>query len=119
MERTAMGEIADFEEEFGGGTNETLWLKEHQNVTTIIPQNLPSLNLKLLLRPGVYLLFWKGECVWVGKSSCPLKRLNNHLGKIKFDDVKVHSCAENLLSAMEIAYIKALQPKLNINAGGS
>lgn len=63
--------------------------------------------------PVVYFLISGGEIVYVGKSKSVLERLSSHRGK-DFDSVATVACDADQLDLMEIAYIAALEPCLNV-----
>lgn len=63
--------------------------------------------------PVVYFLISGGEIVYVGKSKNVLERLSSHRGK-DFDAVATVACSADQLDLMEIAYIAALEPRLNV-----
>jgi predicted DNA-binding transcriptional regulator AlpA len=65
--------------------------------------------------PGIYILLFEGEIVYVGQSICPLRRLGDHSSdKGKFFDAYVHiPCRPRDLLALEGLYISKFKPKYN------
>ena len=92
-------------------------------------------NISKLLHCGVYTLLRKGEVVYVGKSTQPLRRIHRHVlnrgklikrtinpdagpavnGKgINFDGVWFLPCMLGQLSTLESFFIKKYMPKHNV-----
>lgn len=65
-------------------------------------------------KAGVYLLYDKGEVVYVGQSKNPMYRIGSHIqeGKKQFDEFLVYE-TENY-DAVEAFLIRALRPKYNL-----
>ena len=64
-------------------------------------------------RSAVYLLFYKGELVYVGQSVKPLQRIGQHQREKTFDSYRILYCAENRRLYWESKLINALKPRLN------
>ena len=64
-------------------------------------------------RSAVYLLFDKGELVYVGQSVKPLQRIGQHQREKTFDSYRILYCAENRRLYWESKLIGALNPPLN------
>jgi len=64
-------------------------------------------------RSAVYLLFNKGEIVYVGQSVKPLQRIGQHQRDKTFDSYRILYCAENRRLYWESKLIDALNPPLN------
>ena len=64
-------------------------------------------------RSAVYLLFYKGELVYVGQSVKPLQRIGQHQREKTFDSYRILYCAENRRLYWESKLINALRPRLN------
>lgn len=64
-------------------------------------------------RSAVYLLFDKGEIVYVGQSVKPLQRIGQHQRDKTFDSYRILYCAENRRLYWESKLIDALNPPLN------
>ena len=64
-------------------------------------------------RSAVYLLFDKGELVYVGQSVKPLQRIGQHQRDKTFDSYRILYCAENRRLYWESKLIDALNPPLN------
>ena len=64
-------------------------------------------------RSAVYLLFDKGELVYVGQSVKPLQRIGQHQRDKTFDSYRILYCAENRRLYWESKLIDALKPPLN------
>ena len=62
---------------------------------------------------GVYFLYAKGKCIYVGKSIHMANRLKSHNHKGKFDDVQFTLCAKRDLKETEREQIEKLDPPLN------
>ncbi len=88
-----------------------------------------AVNVSALLGAGVYLLYSRGEVVYVGKSKCLLNRIYAHhyrqryrdrphvsdkVEGIDFDGMEVVSCRPSRLDELETALIKLYSPCYNI-----
>ena len=83
-----------------------------------------------ILKPGVYLLWWHGKVVFIGKTKCLLPilaahRAANHgprlpewfpIKRIQFDDVEIIACAMDRASLLLPALIDLHQPTHNLHA---
>jgi hypothetical protein len=73
-------------------------------------------NVSYLLHPGVYVLCYRGEAVYVGQSRRPLSRIGQHFnGYIRFDRVYFIRCECDELAELESRMIHTLMPRLNKN----
>ena len=89
------------------------------------------IDISKLLHCGVYVLLRRGEVVYVGKSTKPLKRLVTHMrnrnreiedrvgptlnGKgINFDGIWFLPCMLGQLATLELYFIRKYLPKYNI-----
>ncbi len=68
-----------------------------------------------VIRPGVYLLFWGEEIVYVGQSIHPYGRIHQHdKEKLKsFDSFRILHCREKHLNYWERKLIRRFDPKYN------
>jgi len=66
-------------------------------------------------KAGVYLLYDKGEVVYVGQSKNPMYRIGSHIqeGKKQFDEFLVYETED--YDAVEAFLIRALRPKYNMD----
>ena len=71
-------------------------------------------DVSVILRAGVYLLYRRGRVVYVGKSRRLLHRLYSHRNA-RFDAMKVVAVADELLDATEQALIAYFKPIYNAN----
>ena len=83
---------------------------------------------------GCYLLLWRGEVVYVGKSSNVLMRLTTHrnnlarhlMGKhgyensrvIRFDTMRFCFCARGEIDKVEVQLIAQYRPRFNVKLKG-
>lgn len=85
------------------------------------------IDITAALRPGVYALYYRGTCVYVGQSKCMLTRIYSHKSRgdrpswhpirsIVFDSARIYPVAEpSARSALEAALIRRHQPRCNIH----
>ncbi len=83
-----------------------------------------------VLRGGVYVLVWKGEVVYIGKSKCMVARIYAHrslhrrhpgsdvpkwlkVKGIKFDEIHVKPCLLSDVDRVEQEMIRLYKPKFN------
>jgi excinuclease UvrABC nuclease subunit len=92
-------------------------------------------DISLVLRAGIYLLCYKGQVVYVGKSKSMYSRIYTHRnqwnnvrrGKAKsptwlpqavkgilFDEVHVRHCSLEAMDGLEVEAIQRFQPKYNV-----
>lgn len=64
-------------------------------------------------RCGVYLLMLNGRIVYVGQSVNVFSRIHQHVGKKKFDQVRLLPCKREDLNDLEGFLIRALMPDQN------
>lgn len=87
-------------------------------------------DVSLMLRPGVYLLLYRGAVVYVGKSKSMLGRIYAHknlwaegrkkaapawlpIKGVLFDQILIRPCALEDLDALEQEMIARYKPRLN------
>ena len=70
-------------------------------------------DVTYLLHPGIYVLVYEGEVMYVGQSKFPLARIGIHDHDITYDRVYFIRCPRDKLLEMEAEYIAKLNPKLN------
>jgi len=61
---------------------------------------------------GVYFLIKSGEIIYIGQSTCVLRRVQDHRHQ-EFDSVSFIPCDLNMLDKIESLYIHLLRPKNN------
>ena len=92
-------------------------------------------DISLVLRAGIYLLCYRGQVVYVGKSKSMYSRIYTHRnqwnnirrGKSKaptwlptavkgilFDEVHVRHCSLEAMDALEVEAIRKYQPRYNV-----
>lgn len=64
---------------------------------------------------GIYLLLYRGDAVYVGKSACNLfARLGRHMRDKQFDEIKWHQLKDDEdIDAIERGMIQELRPVYN------
>ncbi len=78
-----------------------------------------------LLKPGIYLLSWRGEVVYIGRARCLLTLVAAHrailsgrpdpiLPRVQFDGIKVIACASDRADELFPALIDLYQPRHNL-----
>lgn len=72
-------------------------------------------DLSYMLHCGVYVLLYKGEAVYVGKSNNPPARIGQHSRKIAFDQILFLRCKKEELDRVERDLIFELSPELNVD----
>lgn len=79
------------------------------------PVHLGDFLLEQHRFPAVYLLYYRGEVVYVGQSKTLKARIEQHLteGVKKFDEVAFIRCCVSQLLPIEARYIRDLAPKYN------
>lgn len=73
-------------------------------------------DISNLLGRGVYVLIYKGEILYIGRSRCIIKRIGDHQGRIPFDCVYVKSCMDE--EAEEARLISKFKPRYNVRIPG-
>jgi hypothetical protein len=87
-------------------------------------------DVSYLMHPGIYILCYRGEVMYVGQSIKPLSRIGNHHGNIEFDAVYFLRCPKDsqnvnifdvkrLLTEVENKFISLFEPPSNIMGWGN
>jgi hypothetical protein len=72
-------------------------------------------NVSYLMNPGVYVLLYNGEVVYVGSTNNPLSRIGMHTYNIVYNQVYFVRCDSDELTKIEGLLIAKFRPRLNVD----